>query len=116
MTRAGATFPFANLANAAIRGWLTQFGTRISVFAGSANGAAVAQRTIEGQSTLQARTNHQLAIDSVHDEIVAPNPFAQAILFFRGGANGEEAPVRTLQGARTGLSRPETVAVDEKNN
>src|SRR5206468_8028446 len=35
---------------------------------------------------------------------------------FRGAAIGEEAPVRTIQGARTGLSRPETVAVDEKNN
>src|SRR5438552_18303423 len=30
MTLAGATFPFASLANAAMRGWLTQFGTRIS--------------------------------------------------------------------------------------
>ena len=30
ITLAGATFPFASLANAAIRGWLTQFGTRIS--------------------------------------------------------------------------------------
>ena len=29
MTLAGATFPFASLANAAMRGWLTQFGTRI---------------------------------------------------------------------------------------
>jgi hypothetical protein len=38
------------------------------------------------------------------------------VVIFRGGAVGEEAPVRTIQGARTGLSRPETVAVDEKNN
>ncbi len=38
------------------------------------------------------------------------------MVIFRGGAIGEEAPVRTIQGARTGLSRPETVAVDEKNN
>jgi len=30
MTRFGATFPFASLANAAMRGWLTQLGTRIS--------------------------------------------------------------------------------------
>src|SRR4029450_370276 len=31
MILAGAEFPFASLANAAIRGWLTQFGTRISL-------------------------------------------------------------------------------------
>jgi len=37
-------------------------------------------------------------------------------VIFKGGANGEQPPVRTIQGARTGLSRPETVAVDEKNN
>jgi hypothetical protein len=89
---------------------------RISVFAGSANGAAVAQRTIEGQSTLQARTNHQLAIDSVHDEIVAPNPFAQAILFFRGGANGEEPPVRIIQGPKTLLAYVDNVSVDPVHN
>ncbi len=82
------------------------------MFAGSANGSAIAQRTIEGQSTLQARTNHQIAIDSLHDEIVAPNPFAQAILFFRGGANGEEAPVRIIQGPNTKLNYVDNVAVD----
>ena len=85
---------------------------RISVFAGTANGNALAARTIEGQATLQARTNHQLAIDSVHDEIVAPNPFAQALLFFRGGANGEEAPVRIIQGPKTKLIYVDNVAVD----
>jgi hypothetical protein len=41
---------------------------------------------------------------------------AAAIVVFRGGAAGEEAPIRTIQGARSGLSRPETVAVDEKND
>jgi hypothetical protein len=30
MMRAGATLPFASLANAAIRGWLTQLGTSSS--------------------------------------------------------------------------------------
>src|SRR5438093_10568097 len=34
---------------------------------------------------------------------------------FRGGTIGEGAPIRTIQGTRSGLSRPETVAVDEKN-
>jgi hypothetical protein len=35
---------------------------------------------------------------------------------FRGGATGEEPPVRTIQGAGSGLSRPETVAVDETHD
>jgi DNA-binding beta-propeller fold protein YncE len=63
-----------------------------------------------------SRTTHGIAYDAAHDEIVAPNPLAAAIVVFRGGATGEEAPIRTIQGARSGLSRPETVAVDEKND
>jgi len=63
-----------------------------------------------------SRTTHGIAYDTTHDEIVAPNPLAAAIVIFRGGAAGEEAPIRTIQGARSGLSRPETVAVYEKNN
>jgi DNA-binding beta-propeller fold protein YncE len=63
-----------------------------------------------------SRTTHGIAYDTTHDEIVAPNPLAAAIVIFRGGATGEDAPIRTIQGARSGLSRPETVAVDEKNN
>lgn len=73
-------------------------------------------RVIQGQLTRLSRTTHGIAYDTTHDEIVAPNPLAAAVVIFRGGATGEEAPVRTVQGARTGLSRPETVAVDEKNN
>jgi hypothetical protein len=63
-----------------------------------------------------SRTTHGIAYDTTHDEIVAPNPLAAAIVVFRGGATGEEAPIRTIQGSRSGLSRPETVAVDETNN
>ena len=59
-----------------------------------------------------ARTTHDLAIDPIHDEIVAPNPFAEAILFFRGGANGEEAPIRVIQGPKTLLNYPDNVALD----
>jgi hypothetical protein len=66
--------------------------------------------------TRLSRTTHGIAYDASHDEIVAPNPLAAAIVIFRGGATGEEAPIRTIQGARSGLSRPETVAVDEKND
>ncbi len=73
-------------------------------------------RVIQGQSTHLSRTTHGIAYDTAHDEIIAPNPLAAAVVIFRGGATGEEAPIRTIQGAQTGLSRPETVAVDEKNN
>jgi DNA-binding beta-propeller fold protein YncE len=71
---------------------------------------------ILGAATRLSRTTHGIAYDTTHDEIVAPNPLAAAIVIFRGGAAGEEAPVRTIQGAHTGLSRPETVAVDEKSD
>ena len=88
---------------------------RIAAFAGTANGNAPPLRTISGQATLQGRTNHQMAFDAIHDEIVVPNPFAQAILFFRGGANGEEAPVRTIVGPKTLLNYTDNVTVDAVN-
>jgi len=59
---------------------------------------------------------HQIAFDAVHDEIVAPNPFAQAILFFRAEANGEEPPLRIIQGPKTQLSHTDNVAVDPRHN
>ena len=59
---------------------------------------------------------HGIALDAVHDEIVAPNPFAEAILFFRGGANGEEPPLRIIQGPKTKLINPDKVAVDPLHN
>ena len=67
---------------------------------------------IQGAKTLQARTSHYIAIDSVHDELAVPNPFAQAILFFHGGANGNEAPIRVIQGPKTLLTAVDNVAVD----
>lgn len=88
---------------------------RIAAFAGTANGNEPPLRTISGQATLQGRTNHQMAFDEVHDEIIVPNPFAQALLFFRGGANGEEAPVRTIVGPKTLLNYTDNVAVDTVN-
>jgi hypothetical protein len=88
----------------------------ISAFAGTANGNAAPTRQIKGQATLQARTNHEMAVDSVHDEIVAPNPFAQAILFFRGGASGNEAPIRIIQGPKTLLDYTDDVTVDMVHN
>jgi len=85
---------------------------RISVYAGSADGNPVPTRVIQGAKTHQARTSHYIAVDSVHDELIVPNPFAQAILFFRGGASGDEAPLRIIQGPKTLLNAPDNVAVD----
>jgi hypothetical protein len=77
-----------------------------------ANGNAVPSRVIQGAKTLQARTSHYIAVDTVQDELIVPNPFAQAILFFRGGATGDEAPIRIIQGPKTLLNSPDNVAVD----
>ena len=85
---------------------------RISVYASSADGNAVPTRIIQGSRTRQARTSHYLAVDPIRDEYAVPNPFAQAILFFRGDADGNEAPIRILQGPDTLLSQPDNVAVD----
>jgi hypothetical protein len=81
-----------------------------------ANGNLAPVRIIGGQSTRLGRTTHGIAYDATHDEIVAPNPLAAAVIVFRGAAEGDEAPIRTIQGARTGLSRPETVAWDAPHN
>jgi DNA-binding beta-propeller fold protein YncE len=43
---------------------------------------------------------HDIRYNEVDDEILVPNPFADAILTFRGGANGQEAPIRILQGPK----------------
>jgi len=59
-----------------------------------------------------ARTVHGLAYDPEHDEIVTPNPLADAILVYRGGANGDEAPIRVIQGSCTQLSNPHSVSLD----
>ena len=85
---------------------------RISVYASSADGNAVPTRVIQGARTLQARTSHYIALDTVRDELIVPNPFAQAILLFRGDARGDQAPLRVLQGPKTMLNAPDNVAVD----
>jgi len=89
---------------------------RIAAFARLANGNMAPARIIQGHATRLSRTTHGIAYDTTHDEIVAPNPLAAAVVIFRGGASGEEAPIRTIQGPLTGLSRPETVAVDEQHH
>ena len=85
---------------------------RISAFARLANGNVTPTRVITGQATLQARTTHDIGVDPIHDEIVVPNPFAQAILFFRGAAEGEEKPIRIIQGPKTMLGYTDVLDVD----
>src|SRR5207237_9979456 len=84
----------------------------MSAYARSADGNAQPTRVIQGPKTLQARTSHYIAVDSVHDELAVPNPFAQAILVFRGGASGNEPPIRVIQGPKTLLNAVDNVAVD----
>src|SRR5262245_44429070 len=69
-------------------------------------------RVIEGGNTRLARTSHAVAFDDKNDEIVVPNPFAEAVLFFRGGASGDEAPVRAIQGPRTLLEDNDELTLD----
>jgi DNA-binding beta-propeller fold protein YncE len=59
---------------------------------------------------------HGIGYDPIHDEIVVPQAFAQAVLTFRGGANGEEAPIRVIQGPLTQLKAPDRMAIDPVNN
>jgi DNA-binding beta-propeller fold protein YncE len=55
---------------------------------------------------------HDIRYNEVNDEIIVPNPFANAILIFRGGANGQEAPIRVIQGPKTELDGPDRMDVD----
>ena len=57
---------------------------------------------------------HDVRYDAVHDEIVVPVPYAQAILTFRGGADGQESPIRIIQGPKTGIKNPPGIALDAK--
>jgi hypothetical protein len=88
---------------------------QIAIFARLAEGAAKPTRQIHGQKTLLSRTVHAIAYDEIHDEIVVPNQFAQAILTFRGGATGEEGPIRVIHGSRTELQEPDRLGLDAVN-
>jgi hypothetical protein len=88
---------------------------QIAVFASSANGSDAPTRRIEGQRTLLGRTMHDIEYDELHDEIVVPQQFAQAILTFRGSASGEEPPIRVIQGSRTGLRELDRLGIDPVN-
>jgi hypothetical protein len=90
---------------------------QIAAFARLAKQNTPPVRSIQGQKTLISRTIHGLSYDAIHDEIVTPSPFAQAILTFRGTADGEEAPIRVIQGPHTQiLGVTNMVGVDPDNN
>src|ERR1044071_4258603 len=72
------------------------------MFARLAKGAQPPARTLYGQTSHLSRTMHDIRYDAVHDELVVPVPYAQAIVTFRGGADGQEAPIRTIQGPKAG--------------
>ena len=85
---------------------------QIAAFARLANGGAKPVRAIAGQNTLFTRTIHDMAYDSVRDEILVPSFYAFAILTFRGDADGDASPVRKIFGPSTQLLNPQAVAVD----
>ncbi|MEO5895530.1 MAG: hypothetical protein ABIS06_07505 [Vicinamibacterales bacterium] len=89
---------------------------QIAVFARLADGNAARKGAIEGQRTLLGRTMHGIDYDEIHDEIVVPQQFGQAILVFKGSARGEEAPIRVIQGPKTMLTALDRLAVDQHNN
>ena len=59
---------------------------------------------------------HGIRYDAIHDEIVVPNQFGQAILVFAGDSNGEQPPIRIIQGPLTQLHDPDRVDIDPINN
>jgi hypothetical protein len=85
---------------------------RIAIFARLANGNAAPARVIEGGHTRLSRTSHAIAYDDKNDEIVIPNPLAEAILFYAGGASGDASPIRIIQGPRTLLQENDELALD----
>lgn len=62
------------------------------------------------------RTMHGIDYDPVHDEIVVPQQFGQAILTFDGAARGEQLPKRVIQGPLTQLRALDRLAVDPLND
>lgn len=85
---------------------------RIAIFARLANGNVAPVRVIEGGNTRLARTSHAVAFDEKNDEIIVPNPFAEAVLFFKGDASGDAAPIRAIQGPHTLLEQNDELTMD----
>jgi hypothetical protein len=75
---------------------------QIAAFARLANGGQAPARALYGQASKLSRTMHDVRYDEIHDEIVVPVPYSNAILTFRGAANGQEGPIRVIQGPKVG--------------
>lgn len=73
-------------------------------------------RAIEGQASLLGRTMHGIAYDAIHDEIVVPQQFGQAVMTFAGDATGEMPPKRVIRGPKTQLIALDKLAIDPVNN
>ena len=67
---------------------------------------------IEGGHTRLSRTSHAIAYDEKNDEILVPNPLAEAVLVYRGDASGDAAPIRAIQGPRTQIKDNDELALD----
>jgi hypothetical protein len=89
---------------------------QIAVFARLADGGAERLRAIEGQRTLLGRTMHAISYDPIHDEIVVPQQFGQAVLTFAGGARDDSPPKRVIRGSKTQLVALDRLGIDPVNN
>jgi hypothetical protein len=59
---------------------------------------------------------HAIGYDAIHDEIVVPRHFGQAVLTLAGDATGETPPRRVIQGSNTQLIAPDRLGIDPQNN
>jgi hypothetical protein len=92
---------------------------QVAAFTREAKENAIPVRKLEGQLSRLGRTVHDMSYDAIHDEIVVPSPFAQAVLTFRGGADGEEPPIRIIQGPKTQIVAErglDKITIDPVNN
>jgi len=85
---------------------------RVAAFARVASGNIEPIRVIEGQRTKLTRVAHGITYDPVNDLIIATEPLASSIVFFKGGSGGNVPPLRVIQGPHTELHQPWQVAVD----
>ena len=67
---------------------------------------------IEGGHTRLSRTSHAISYDEKNDEILVPNPLAEAVLVYRGDASGDAAPIRAIQGPHTLIRDNDELALD----
>ncbi|OFW26240.1 MAG: hypothetical protein A3H27_06095 [Acidobacteria bacterium RIFCSPLOWO2_02_FULL_59_13] len=88
---------------------------QLAAYPRMASGGAKPTRAIAGQNTLIMRHVHDFGYDPVHDELVVPQYYAFAILFFRGDAHGDVAPIRMIHGPKTLLKNTVKLNMDPAN-